>query len=72
MKLFIGYGYNARDQWIEDWVFPLVRSLDFEVESGKPIEGEHLRDAVRARVETPRAAICFFEQHYRDGSTNTD
>jgi hypothetical protein len=23
MRIFIGYGYNARDKWIEDDVFPI-------------------------------------------------
>jgi len=59
MKLFVGYGYNERDQWVEDWVFPLIRSFDFEVESGKGLEGLDLRDEVKRRIEKSRAAIGF-------------
>ena len=27
MKIFVGYGYNERDKWIEELVFPLNPSL---------------------------------------------
>ncbi len=59
MKLFVGYGYNARDEWIEEWVFPLIRAFDFEIESGKGLEGLDLRDEVKRRIERSRAAIGF-------------
>jgi hypothetical protein len=27
MKLFVGYGYNDRDQWIEEQVFPILQGM---------------------------------------------
>jgi len=59
MKLFVGYGYNARDEWIEKWVFPLIESFDFKVVSGKGLEGQDLRDEVKRLIEQSRAAIGF-------------
>ena len=59
MKVFVGYGYNDRDTWIEDWVFPLIRSFDFEIESGKGLEGLGLSEEVRARIGKSRAVIGF-------------
>ena len=59
MKLFVGYGYNARDEWIEELVFPLIQSFDFEVESGKGLEGQSLSEQVKKRIEKSRAAIGF-------------
>jgi hypothetical protein len=30
-RVFVGYGYNARDQWIEDQVFPILKALGLEI-----------------------------------------
>ena len=32
IKIFVGYGYNERDSWIERFVFPLVKAFGAEVE----------------------------------------
>jgi hypothetical protein len=29
MKVFVGYGYNDRDSWIEEQVFPIFRGMGF-------------------------------------------
>lgn len=70
MKLFVGYGYNDRDQWIEEWVFPLIRSFDFEIESGKGLEGQDLRDEVRSRIEKSRAVIGFTTRRVQQVDNN--
>jgi hypothetical protein len=35
MKIFVGYGYNARDPWIEDLVFRLIKAFGDEPTHGK-------------------------------------
>jgi hypothetical protein len=35
MRIFVGYGYNDRDKWIEDLVFPLLESFGCDVVEGK-------------------------------------
>ena len=31
MKVFVGFGYNDRDRWIEEQVFPILRGMGFGV-----------------------------------------
>jgi hypothetical protein len=35
MRIFIGYGYNARDAWIEKDVFPILEAMNMEILHGK-------------------------------------
>jgi len=39
MRIYIGYGYNERDKWIEDYVIPLVVAFGCEVAHGKAVYG---------------------------------
>ena len=59
MRLFVGYGYNARDQWIEDDVFPILRALGFEILHGKNMHGDVLQDAVKTRIAQADALVAF-------------
>ena len=34
MRIFIGYGYNDRDRWIEDLVFPLLTAFGCDLVHG--------------------------------------
>ncbi len=60
MKVFVGYGYNDRDKWIEDDLFPILRCAGFTVVHGKAMEGEEIDDEVRSRIEQSDAVIGFF------------
>jgi hypothetical protein len=60
MRIFVGFGYNDRDQWIEDHVFPILRGMGFTVIDGKGIHGEVLQPEVKSRIEQSDAAIGFF------------
>jgi hypothetical protein len=51
MKVFVGFGYNGRDQWIEDQVFPILRDMGFTVVDGKDMHGEILQSEVQSRIE---------------------
>ena len=59
MRLFVGYGYNARDQWIEDHVFPILRALGFEILHGKDMHGEELQEGVKTRIAQADALVAF-------------
>jgi hypothetical protein len=59
MRIFVGYGYNSRDAWIEQDVFPILQSLNLEISHGKDMYGEVLQDAVKYRIEQASALIGF-------------
>jgi hypothetical protein len=60
MKVFVGFGYNDRDHWIEEQVFPILRGMGFAVVDGKDMHGEILQPEVQSRIEQCDAAIGFF------------
>jgi hypothetical protein len=60
MKVFVGYGYNARDAWIENRVFPILRCVGFSVVHGKDMHGNQLQPEVQRRIAQSDAAIGFF------------
>ena len=70
MKVFVGYGYNAGDKWIEEQVFPILRAMAFVVVDGKDMHGEVLQPEVERRIEECDAAIGFFT--IRDGQGEAD
>jgi hypothetical protein len=59
MKIFVGYGYNDRDQWIGSYVFDLIRAFGAEPISGKEIPGEKLEDGVRETIKNSDALLGF-------------
>jgi hypothetical protein len=69
MKIFVGYGYNPRDAWIEDLVFPLIEAFGDEVTSGKEIAGQNLDSGVRAEIARSHALIGFTTRREPIGNT---
>ena len=59
MKVFIAYGYNERDNWIKELVFPMIRAFSDEVVTGEEMQGEQITDAVRERIKHSDALIGF-------------
>ena len=59
MKIFVGYGYDVRDAWIEDSVFRLVKAFGDEVTTGKEIFGQNLDEGVRGQIAQSHALIGF-------------
>jgi hypothetical protein len=70
MKVFVGFGYNDRDKWIEEQVFPILRAMAFVVVDGKDMHGEILQPGVQSRIEQCDAAIGFFT--LREGQAAAD
>lgn len=59
MRIFVGYGYNERDKWVEDYVLPLLVAFGCEVVHGKAIYGGALSDEVIKAIRTADAMIGF-------------
>lgn len=55
MTLFVGYGYDTRDAWIEQLMFPPIPSFDSESESGNGLKGEVLSNTAKKRIEKSRS-----------------
>jgi hypothetical protein len=73
MRIFIGYGYNARDEWIERDVFPILQGMSLEIVHGKDMYGEVLQDAVKDRIGQADAlvAFCTLRQGQRNAAFNS-
>jgi hypothetical protein len=59
MRVFVGFGYNDRDTWIEEQVFPILRCMDFVVVDGKDLHGTILQPGVQDRINQSDAAVGF-------------
>ena len=59
MRIFIGYGYNDRDVWIEQHVFPILQAMNIQTVDGKDAHGEVLQDVVKQRIDQSEAVIGF-------------
>jgi hypothetical protein len=70
MRLFVGFGYNNRDHWIEEQVFPILSGMGFIVRDGKEMHGEILQPEVQSRIEQSDVAIGFFT--VREGQGEAD
>jgi hypothetical protein len=70
MRVFVGYGYNARDEWIEKQVFPILECMGFVVVHGKDMHGLVLQPEVQSRLDQSDAAVGFFT--LRDGQGDAD
>jgi hypothetical protein len=70
MRVFVGYGYNERDEWIERDVFPILAAMNLEIVSGLDMHGEVLQDGVKDRIESSDGLIGFTT--LRSGQENAD
>src|SRR5256885_8745423 len=59
MRVFVGFGFNPRDRWIRELVFPVISAFGMEVLDGMEVEGEVITDAVRQRIRAADAFIGF-------------
>ena len=59
MRVFIGYGYNERDKWVESYVVPLVVAFGCDVKHGKAVYGGALPDEVLKSIRSSDAMIGF-------------
>jgi hypothetical protein len=59
MRIFVGYGYNDRDKWIEERVFPLLEALDCQPVHAKNVFGDSLSPKVKETLLACDAMIGF-------------
>jgi hypothetical protein len=59
MRIFVAYGYNDRDRWIEAVVFPLISAFDSKIVHGKDLQGEILSEEIKKRIKSSEALIAF-------------
>lgn len=59
MKVFVGYGYNDQDNWVKQYVIPLIETLGCIVVTGEEMQGEQLSDGVIERILDSDACIGF-------------
>lgn len=59
MKIFVGYGFNERDQWVEDLVFPIIQAFGDDVITGKELQGEIITESVTQKIQQSNALIGF-------------
>ncbi len=73
MRIFIGYGYNERDAWIEKHVFPILHAMNIETADGKDAHGEELQQTVKDRINQSDAIIgfCTLRQGQEAAEMNT-
>jgi hypothetical protein len=59
MRIFVGYGYNDRDKWIEEYVFPLLAAMRFDIAHGKVVYGGGISDEIIKVIRMSDAMIGF-------------
>jgi hypothetical protein len=59
MKVFVGFGYNKKDKWINELVIPFISTLGCQVLTGEDMQGEALDDGVISRIQEADVCIGF-------------
>jgi hypothetical protein len=59
MKIFVAFGYNERDKWIPNLVFPLIKAFGDEVVSGEELQGQQITEAVIREIKQSNALMAF-------------
>jgi hypothetical protein len=69
IRVFIGYGYNARDVWVQDLVIPFVKAFGCEVIHGKAVYGGALPIEILKAIQSSDAMIGFTTRRDPDRAT---
>lgn len=59
MRVFVGFGYNERDNWVKVQVFPILECMGFVVVTGEDMHGDLLQPEVKRRIEQCDAVVGF-------------
>lgn len=68
MRLFLAYGYNDRDHWVEELVFPVAEALGWTIDHGLEVFGGPLPETIRRKIAKADALIGFATRRQVDGS----
>jgi hypothetical protein len=55
----VSFGYNERDRWIPEFVFPLVQAFGAEVVTGEDLQGQQITDSIQRQIEGADALMAF-------------
>jgi hypothetical protein len=68
MRIFVGYHFDPRDQWIKDLVYPLIRAFGDEVVTGETLYGQReIGPAVTRKIRESHALIGFATRRDQSG-----
>jgi hypothetical protein len=72
-KIFVAYGYNPRDKWVEELVFPIIEAFGVEVVTGGEVWGGQIPPEVETRIRESFGLIAFAtrRERIRTGSYTT-
>jgi len=59
IRVFVGYGYNTRDAWIETYIIPLLKAFGCAVVHGRAVYGGVLADEVVRLIQSSDAMFGF-------------
>jgi hypothetical protein len=59
MRVFVAYGYNDRDRWVQDLVFPFLEALGVEPLHGSGLYGQQIPPAVEGKIKEADAVVGF-------------
>ncbi len=68
MRVFVGYGYDKRDLWVEGYVLPLLAALGCDVVHGKVVYGGRLSEEIIKVIRTSDAMIGFTTRREENAS----
>jgi hypothetical protein len=68
MKVFVAFGYNERDKWIPEMVFPILEAFGIEVVTGGEIPGKKITTTVIDKINNSDALIGFLTRREKSGS----
>ena len=73
MNVFVGFGYNENDKWIQSLIIPFIEELGCNVVTGEDMQGEKLSDGVVERIKESDACIGFLTKRdpKQDGTFTT-
>jgi hypothetical protein len=71
MRVFVAYGYAPNEEWVREFVVPVLEALDVEVITGERTRGERIDQVVSQRIESADALIGFLQRRepYADGKS---
>lgn len=58
MKIFVAYGFNPRDEWVSELIFPILRAFGDEPVTGEDLQGEQITEAVIESIRRCDALIA--------------
>lgn len=73
MKVFVAFGYNDRDKWIPEMVFPILTAFGIDVVTGENMAGESIPQKVRDKIKNSDGLLAFLTRRddLGNGTYNT-